>query len=193
MIDAPFADEVATVRSLAERCAQDASPEVQARAEPLSTAAAQVASALERRTDAVVAELTSYGKFQVQKLTAIDTARRVSYRLAEIYPQDRAHLRSSFRQISKSSRLKTVPAPATMPIAAAAPAAPGVATWAGAEHGRKKLSVKRPALALRWVGGRLLDGDLIREAAPGRCGLTGGRAEWVSIRSRPLWFRCAMK
>ena len=127
VIDAPFADEVATVRSLAERCAQDASPEVQAQAEPLSTAAAQVASALERRQDAVVAELTSYGQLQVQKLTAIDTARRVSYRLAEIYPHDRARVRSFFRQVSKTSHPKTTAAPATVPAVAAAPAAPGVA------------------------------------------------------------------
>ena len=127
VITAPFSDEVATVRSLAERCAQDPSPEVQAQSALLNTAATQLAAALQRRQDMVVAELTSYGLLQVQKLATIDTCRRVSYRLAELYPNDRARVRSYFRPVSKRTRPKTLPTPAQVPVATAAPAAQGAA------------------------------------------------------------------
>ena len=72
MIDAPFADKVIIARSLAERCAVDASPAVQALVVPLQTAAAQLSDGLARRQDAMVAESTSYGQLQVQKLAAIE-------------------------------------------------------------------------------------------------------------------------
>ena len=51
----------------------------------------------------------------------------MSYRLAELYPHDRARVRSFFRQVSKTSRPKSVPAPATVPVTATAPAAQGAA------------------------------------------------------------------
>jgi hypothetical protein len=103
-IAASYMEKAAMARSMAERCAQDPSPKVQAAAGPLSDAANDLTAALERRQDAAVAESAAYGQLQVEKLHAIDTCREIAHRLEELYPHDRARVRSYFRQNALSAR-----------------------------------------------------------------------------------------
>jgi hypothetical protein len=123
IIKAPYVDELLAVRSIAERCAQDPSPKVQEQADLLRAAADQMNAALERRSEALVAESASYGQLQVQKLQTIDTCRRTGYRLAELYPDERDRVRSYFRQVYRQPH----PPQSTPPTAAEPTAATGTA------------------------------------------------------------------
>ncbi len=102
------------MQSLAERCAQDPSPRVRNQAGLLRAAAEQMQAAYERRADARVAETTSYGLLQVQKLQAIETCLRTGYRLAELYPHERDRVRSYFRLVHHRPRSKATMAEGAM-------------------------------------------------------------------------------
>jgi hypothetical protein len=101
---ASYQSQLTSVRSLAQRCAQDPSPKVQEQAGLLNAAADQMDTAFARRGEALVAELASYGQLQVEKLATIDTCRRVGYRLAELYPNKPDRVRSYFRHTYRQAR-----------------------------------------------------------------------------------------
>jgi hypothetical protein len=103
---APYADQLRAVRSLAERCAQDPSPKIQDQAGLLQVAADRMHAAYETRLDALVAESTSYGQLQVQKIQSIHTCRETGYRLAGLYPDDRDRVRSCFRLVYRRRRAR---------------------------------------------------------------------------------------
>jgi hypothetical protein len=121
IFSAAYADELHAVRSLAERCAQDPSPKIQEQASVLRAAADQMSAALDRRTEAMLAESVSYGQLQVEKLHAVDACRRTSHRLTELYPAERDRVRSFFRQMRRRAR-PTAPATGDPEPAAEAPA-----------------------------------------------------------------------
>jgi hypothetical protein len=101
---ATYLDQLIAVRSVAERCAQDPSPEVREQASVLRAAADTMDAAFARRAAARVAESASYGQLQVQKLQAIDACRRAGHRLTELYPDERDRVRSFFRQPHRKQR-----------------------------------------------------------------------------------------
>ncbi len=104
VIRSSYAYQLTAVRSLAEHGRKDPSPKIQEQAVLLQAAADQMDAALTRRAQALVAESAGYGQVQVQKLQVIDTCRRVSYRLAELYPDQRDRVRSYFRQVYRRPR-----------------------------------------------------------------------------------------
>jgi hypothetical protein len=112
---APYHDELRAVRSLAERCAQDTSPNIQAQAELLRAAAEVVNAAVERRDQALVAEDTSFGQLQIRKVQSIEACRSARHRLIELFPNDGERVRSFFRPVGRKGR--TTPAAGTDPNA----------------------------------------------------------------------------
>jgi hypothetical protein len=128
---APYLDLVTDVRSLIQRCAQDASPRIQEQATALQAAVDQMDAAFARRAEAHANEGAAYGQVQVQKLQSIEACRRAGNRLAELYPNQQDRVRSYFRRVVRRPRA-TAPtegetAPATGPTATAiaAEATPG--------------------------------------------------------------------
>ena len=128
---ASYQDQLTAVRSLAQRCAQDPSPKIQEQAGLLQAAVDQMDAAFARRAEALAAESSAYGQLQVQKLAAIETCRRVGYRLAELYPDERDRVRSYFRKTYRRPRPTTPtagePTPETGTAASSAPVAPTLA------------------------------------------------------------------
>jgi hypothetical protein len=125
---ASYVDELQIVRSLAERCEQDQSPKIKEQAGLLQAAADQLSAALDRRTQAMLAESVSFGQLQVEKLHAIDASRRIGHRLTELYPAERDRVRSYFRPTRRRAR-PTLPAtdssaPSTEAPATSAPVSP---------------------------------------------------------------------
>mgnify|MGYP001209273888 CR=1 FL=1 len=118
-------DQLTAVRTLARQCTQDPSPKIREQGGLLHAAADQMNSAFARRSEALVAATASYGRLQVQKLQAIETCRRVGYRLAELYPNEWVRVRSYFRPIYHRPRSATPaagkPAPQTATAANVVP------------------------------------------------------------------------
>lgn len=156
---ASYADELRAVRTLAERLTEDPNPKLRDQAARLRAAADQMHAALEERSDALVADSTSYGLLQVEKLHVIATCRRIGRRLEDLYPEEQHRVRSCFRLVHHRARAQAVRAeglrpateigtaptvaaaaarglPATSPAAAVvAPAAPAVAAARAAMAG----------------------------------------------------------
>jgi hypothetical protein len=132
IVRASYADQLTAVQSLAERCAQDPSQRVRNQAGLLRPAAEQMQAAYKRRADARVAETTSYGLLQVQKLQAIETCLRTGYRLAELYPHERDRVRSYFRLVHHRPRSTAATAEGAMSASERGTAAPVAAVAAAA-------------------------------------------------------------
>lgn len=123
---ASYLDLVTDVRSLIQRCAQDASPRIQEQATALQVAVDQMDAAFARRAEAHANEGAAYGQLQVQKLQSIEACRRAGNRLAELYPNQQDRVRSYFRRVVRRPRAtapteeETAPATGTTTAGSAA-------------------------------------------------------------------------
>lgn len=104
IIRAPYTDQLVSVRSIAERCAQDPSPKIREQAGTLQAAADRMQAAFNRRALALAAESTSSGQLQEQKIQTVETCRRISNRLSELYPNQWNRVRSYFRRPRRGAR-----------------------------------------------------------------------------------------
>ena len=126
VIRAPYTDQLVSVRAIAERCAQDPSPKIREQAGTLHAAADRMQAAFNRRAQALAAESASSGQVQEQKIQTVETCRRISNRLSELYPNQWNRVRSYFRRPRRGARqpedAAAGTAPALVPAAETAPA-----------------------------------------------------------------------
>lgn len=121
IIRAPYMDQLVSVRSIAERCVQDPSPKIREQAGTLEAAADRMLAAFQRRAQALAAESASSGRLQEQKIQTVETCRRISNRLSELYPNQWNRVRSYFRRPRRGARptgeAAAETAPALVPVA----------------------------------------------------------------------------
>jgi hypothetical protein len=101
---APFTDQLVSVRSIAQGCAQDPSPKIREQAGTLQAAADRMQAAFHRRALALAAESACSGQLQEQKIQTVETCQRISNRLSELYPNQWNRVRSYFRRPRRGAR-----------------------------------------------------------------------------------------